>query len=330
MIPEKKLDAVKNALRAAFEVSEFEDISIMTSGLSSALVFRIVVKGKPYLLRIITRTDEMGDPTNQFANMKAAAEAGIAPPIWYMSIEDRISITDFVEDRQFPISEAKTKLPELIRRMHSLPPFHKLMNYQSNIDGFLRNFQDSKMLPEIITEELFKQYNRIFAVYPRNDQDLVSCHNDLKPENILFDGEKVWLVDWEAAFLNDRYADIAIVANFVVNSDEEEAEYLRSYFGETVDDYRHARFFLARQILHMHYIAIFMLFGAKGKPVDVDIIKPKFRDFHNQIWDGEISLASDEAKIKYSLVHMEQFLHNTKAHRFEDALHIVSSSHRLM
>ena len=125
MIPETKLNAVKHALQATFGVSESEDIRILTAGLISALVFRIVVQGNPYLLRIITRTDAMGDPTNQFANMKVAAEAGLAPRIWYMSIEDRISITDFVQARQFPVSEAKTKLPELLRRLHSLPPTNR-------------------------------------------------------------------------------------------------------------------------------------------------------------------------------------------------------------
>src|ERR1035437_5001389 len=51
---------------------------------------------------------------------------------------------------------------------------------------------------------------------PRLDADLVSCHMDLKPENILYDGRRVWLIDWMAAFLNVRYFDLAIVANFVV------------------------------------------------------------------------------------------------------------------
>ena len=61
---------------------------------------------------------------------------------------------------------------------------------------------------------------------------MVPSHDDLKPENILFDGHRVWLVDWEAAFLNDRYFDLAIVANFVVTNDAEERAYLQEYFGQ--------------------------------------------------------------------------------------------------
>jgi thiamine kinase-like enzyme len=50
---------------------------------------------------------------------------------------------------------------------------------------------------------LFRRYAAVTKVYPRND-DLVASHNDVKPENIVFDGDRVWLVDWEVAFLNDR------------------------------------------------------------------------------------------------------------------------------
>jgi len=101
MIPEAQTAVVGRALQEAFGVNDLEDIRRLTTGLSTALVFRIVVRGCPYLLRIITRTDAMNDPTRQFACMKSAAAAGLAPRVWYTSTEDRISITDFVEARSF-------------------------------------------------------------------------------------------------------------------------------------------------------------------------------------------------------------------------------------
>ncbi len=329
MIPEAKQSAVKDALKAVFGVSEYKDIRMLTAGLSSALVFRIVLKKTPYLLRIITRTDAASDPTRQFDCMEMAAKAEIAPRIWYTNIEDRISITDYVEAQPLSIEEAKTRLPKLLSKLHSLPPFPKVMNFQDTADIFIRKFQEAKILPENMTEELFKQYSRIAAVYPRNEEDLVSCHNDLKPENIIFDGEQIWLVDWEATFLNDRYSDLAVVANFLVKDEEDEADYLGSYFGESADEYRRARFFLARQITHMSYFTVFMLFGAKGNPVDVSIEKLDldFRSFHDRIWAGEISLASDEVKIQYALVHLQQIRRNLRTKRFEDALNIVSRYH---
>jgi thiamine kinase-like enzyme len=331
MIPEAKNDAVARALREAFGVSGYEDIQPLTGGMTAARVFRIVVAGHPYLLRLIMSTDAtpgpgQGDPTHQFACMRKASEAGIAPRVWYTSTEDRISITDFVEARPFPRTEALARLPGTLQRVHALPPFPRprLMNYLDAVDGFVRKFQAAKILPESETEELFQGYARVASVCPRHDSDMVSSHNDLKPENILFDGDRVWLVDWEAAFLNDRYLDLAVVANFVVTNDAEEEAYLRTYFGEAAGEYRLAQFYLMRQIAHMGYAMVFMRLGSGGKAIEPNTKAPGFRDFHNRIWAGEVSLANDERKLEYGKVHMNQVLQNLRAVRFREALRIVS------
>jgi len=85
------------------------------------------VHGHPYLLRIITRTDAMNDPTRQFACMKSADEAGLAPHVWYANIDDRISITDFVMARPFPRIEALSRIPATLRVLHTLPRFPKMI-----------------------------------------------------------------------------------------------------------------------------------------------------------------------------------------------------------
>jgi aminoglycoside phosphotransferase (APT) family kinase protein len=327
MIPEAKKAAVVRALRETFGVSEFDDMQIVTAGLSSALVFRIVVRGSPYLLRVITRTDAMNDPTRQFACMKSAAAAGLAPRVWYASTEDRISITDFVPARFFPATEAVVLLPVTLQTLHALPPFPRAVNYFDSVDGFVQKFQDARILPESETEELLQGYARVASVYPRHDSDMVSSHNDLKPENVLFDGDRVWLVDWEAAFLNDRYFDLAVVANFVVTNDAEEEAYLRLYFGEKAGEYRLARFCLMRQIAHMAYAMVFMRLGSGGKAIAPNAKAPGFRDFHNRIWAGDVSLVTDEAKLQYARVHMNQILQNMRTVRFQDALRIVSNCH---
>ena len=333
MIPETKKDAVERALQQAFGETAFEDIRMLTAGLSSALVFRIVVQGTPYLLRVLTSTDATpgpgrGDQTHHFACMSKAANAGIGPRIWYTSTEDRVSITEFIHSQPFPLKEALVRLPATLQTLHALAPFPRpaVTSYLDALDGFVRRFQAAKILPESETAELFEGYGRLAAVYPRNDSDLVSCHNDLKPENILFDGDRVWLVDWEAAFLNDRYCDLAVISNFVVTNDSEEEVYLRTYFGETASEYRAARFYLMRQILHVGYTVVFMLVGAGGKLIEPDTKVPDFRDLHNRIWAGEVSLATAAAKLQYARVHMNQALQNMRTPRFQDALQIVSGS----
>ncbi len=327
MIPQDKLAPVAQGLLEAFGTIDFSGISKITSGLSSDLIFRMVVHESPYLLRVMTRIDERNDPVRHFACVKVAAEGGLAPRVLYANTEDGILITDFVEEAPFSERQALTLIPATLGNLHALPPFPTAFNYVTMHKGFIWKFRTANLVPASEIEEGFARYDQVCAVYPRLDTDIVSCHSDLKPENIRFDGERVWLVDWQAAFLNDRYFDLAIVANFVIASDADEQTYLDAYFGHPPDEYESARFYLMRQVMHMFYAAVFLMLGSAGNPVNQDESLPSFRDFHQRIWAGEIDLADQAAKIVYGRVHWERFLQNVRQARFEEALGIVSDRH---
>lgn len=324
MIPEEKNAAVARALHETFGVTESADIRRMTKGLSSDLVFSVVVRGVPYLLRIITRTDERMDPDRIFACMSAAAEAGLAPSVRYANAEDGISITDFVEAVPFPETQALVQLPDTLRRLHALPPFPKTFNYVTAHNAFIWRFRKASLLPRGEVEEVFTRYEQVCAAYPRLDSDMVSCHMDLKPENILFDGQHVWLTDWQAAFVNDRYFDLAVAANFLLTNDADELTYLERYFGQRPNEYQRARFFLMRQVVHMLSATVFLMLGSPGKPINASEKIPSFRDFHRRIWAGETSLAGNDLKVAYGRVHWERLLQNMRQPQFAEALRIVS------
>src|SRR3954471_12136520 len=196
MIPENKQEAVKKALQSAFGTPKYDDIEQIFTGLSTALVFRIEVKGKSYLLKIITRTDDFGNPAQLYACMKNGAEAGIAPRVLYSSLEDKLSIIDFIQARPFSIAKAKDKLADVLRILHSFPPFQSTNHSLDTANRFIQKFREARILPGTTTDEFFLLFEEITSVYPRNKEDLVASFNDLKPENILFDGDRAWLVDW--------------------------------------------------------------------------------------------------------------------------------------
>jgi aminoglycoside phosphotransferase len=323
MIPQEKSAAVSRALNEAFGVTAAEDIRCITRGLSSDLVFRIVVRGAPFLLRVMTRMDERNDPVRVFTCMNMAAKAGLAPRVLYCNTNDGIAIIDWIDPVPLSETEALVQLPATLRRLHLLPPFPKTFNYVTAHNFFIWRLRTAGLLPDDQAEEVYHRYGQICAAYPRLDSDLVSSHMDLKPENILFDGRRVWLIDWQAAFVNDRYFDLAVAANFVVASDADERTYLEKYFGEPPDEYQLARFFLMRQVLHMLSAAVFLLLGSAGKPVGQSANPPSFRNFHSQVWAGQIDLADNERKVAYGMVHWRQLVQNIRQARLEEALRIV-------
>jgi hypothetical protein len=326
MIPEAKQLAVTRGLYTAFGVKEYEDIRLLTGGLSTALAFKIVVRKNPYLLKIM-RTEVISDPTLEFACQQTAAEAGIAPRIWYSNAEDRILITDFVEAKPYPEDLVPLIVPTL-RTLHSLPHFPKVVNYIDAGKGFIRRFQAAKILPESATGELFRRYADVVKVYPRNDSELVASHNDLKPQNMRFDGKRIWLVDWESAFLNDEYVDLAIVANFFVKDEVQEEGYLRAYFGEPAGEYRRARFFLMRQAVSMFYATLLLLEASRsGLVIEADMTTPGLREFHQDLILDKVDMMNPEAKLQYGMIHLRETLRNMRTPRFEDAVARVSGFH---
>jgi hypothetical protein len=328
MIPENKISDVKRALQLTFGVSDYDEIKRLITGLSNALVFRVVVRGKPFLLKI-ARTDFLSDPTLYYYScMKPAADAGIAPRVWYAGVEDGISITDYVELKPFPLADAKIKLADVLRKLHSLPAFTKTIHSLDTVNRFSKRFVEARLVPHDMTKEVFESLEQINAVYPKHREDLVPCHNDLKPENILYDGTRAWLSDWEAAFNNDRYSDLSIVANFLVANDADETEFLNTYFGRSVTEYERARFFLMRQIMHISYFTVFMVIVAsRREKIDLNSIEShEFRDFHDRMWEGRIDLGPNEPRLEYALMHLEQVKSNLHTKRFEEALKIVADA----
>lgn len=331
MIPEEKKAAVARALQETFGVSEPQEIRDLTERPGSNRAFRIVVRGSAYLLRINTR---LGDMKRHFDCMQAAAHAGLAPRVLYTDIEDRLSITDFLNAVPFPPQEALVRVRVALRTLHALPPFPKvtfnttctfLLNESRTLSDFLQKFRASNILPKHQTEELFACHKRLTAAYAPPDADMVPSHNDLfKPDNMIFDGNRLWLVDWEAAFQNDRYADLAVVANMIVANEQDEAAYLHGYFGAPPNEYQKARFYLMKQVAHMFYAIAFLTMGPSSKPIDWSEPVSAYRDFQQRFWAREATLNDNHEKTIFGRVHWNELARNMRQPRFDEALRIVS------
>src|SRR5215469_13411134 len=275
IVPEERQTAIDRALHETFSTTELDSFQRITIGNMTSRVFRIVVNGSTYILKIILRKD---DPTCHFNCMNVAAKAGLAPRVLYANIEDKVCITDFVNTIPLSADAALTRIPQTLRQLHALPLFPNraphlnttftfLLNEGPALDAFIERIQAASFLPD--RAGFVARLGELSAAFPREDSDIVSSHNDLfKPDNVLFDGRQIWLVDWEAAFRNDRYVDLAVVANMIVTTEAEESTFLQEYFGAPPNVYQRARLFLARQLAHMFYAAAFLMLGSIGKPID--------------------------------------------------------------
>jgi hypothetical protein len=121
VIPDEKKPAITRALFETFGVKVYEDIRPTSGEQSSVMVFQMIVREKPYLLKIMCK-EVISDPLNVFTCMKTAADAGITSQVRNANAEDRALITDFAAAKPSPDNLVALIAP-VLRKLHSLPDF---------------------------------------------------------------------------------------------------------------------------------------------------------------------------------------------------------------
>ena len=109
-------------------------------------------------------------------------------------------------------------------------------------------------------EELRKQYKSVV---------LVPCHCDYQPTNLVISGDKLYVLDWEFAGMNDPFYDIACYGNAGF---DKALALLECYVGHqpTEDELHRLYFHRAFQCLQWYNVAIFKDRVGLSKDLNMD------------------------------------------------------------
>ena len=97
-IPSAQSDIARAALKVVFGARPIEAIERVVGGITNALILKIQVSGRSYLLRVEGEPSPLRNP-HQYESMRIAAEAGIAPPIHHLDETAKVVVMDFIEQR---------------------------------------------------------------------------------------------------------------------------------------------------------------------------------------------------------------------------------------
>lgn len=321
--------AVARGLRSAFGTTDLDGARALGGGLSGARIHKIRVGGVPYLLRVEAERDAFRDPARAYACMRIAAQAFLAPRVRYADAGDGVAIMDFIDEKSLTFDfrgsreDLIVEAAHTVRALHAGPAFPPLVDYLDGMDALIAIFRERGLFAAGATEKVFELYGRLRACYRTDPADLVASHNDLNPRNILFDGQRLWLVDWESAFQADRYVDIACIANLFAQTDTEEDLLLRTYHGQAGEIAR-ARLYLMRQVNHLFYaVGLSNSVAEAGAPIG-SLDGPGLAQLHAGVTLGEVDLASASARLDYARARLAAALEGLSAPRFEQALAAIA------
>src|SRR5277367_2229286 len=103
LIAPERRDAAHAAIGAAFGARPVANLTLLKGGVSGALIYRVVVGDRAYVLRLEPERVALEHRERGFACMTAAAAVGVAPAVRYTDPAAGIAVLEFVAAR--PLAE---------------------------------------------------------------------------------------------------------------------------------------------------------------------------------------------------------------------------------
>jgi thiamine kinase-like enzyme len=190
-----------------------------------------------YVVRIPgERTSLLGiDRAYEAEAAQRAAELGIGPAVLGMLESVGTLVTELVDGHHLeptPFGERLDDVVDLVPRFHDSGPLGGAFPIHRIVEWHARDASAHGVMAPNSYERLHQQSRRIEAAFAKSPMPVVPCHNDLLPGNVLFADDRVWLLDFEYAGMNDVFFDLG---NLSVNSElnlESEERLLTLYFGQ--------------------------------------------------------------------------------------------------
>ena len=319
-------DSASAALSAAFGSVPIGAVTAMTAGATTASVYRVEVGERRYLLRIEGEPSTLRNP-HQYVSMRIATEAGIAPEIHHIDEVARIVVTDFVEQQPLktypggPRALAQA-LGELFSRVQATPVFPYYVNYADIVARLFGHVRRTGLFAAGALDAHVERLELHRKAYEAGASRLVSSHNDPTPNNILFDGERLWLIDWESACRNDPLVDAAIVLGQFARSRELEDVLLTAWFGRAPDEALRARLAPVRALTHLFYAGVMLSASAEASWAkdDTDLSAPTPEQFRLAIDEGRLTRGAAETKHILGKMYLASFLSGVAAPKHEAAV----------
>ena len=199
-------------------------------------------------------TETFIDRTRELGNHRAAAAAGVTPPLLHVIQPGDCTVVPFIEgETMHPESIAghPDRLEKIVAAMRT---YHDKAVFTNEIRVFdmIREYhgmqQDVGAPRPAETDWMVEQGARIEAAMKRDAPAFTACHNDLLSENfILAPDGKMWVIDWEYGGMTDPYFDLGDFCVETPLTEAEEQAILEQYCGGW-DEHRYARMMLHKLV----------------------------------------------------------------------------------
>ena len=239
------LKNLKETICECMGIQESEINKISPIGGMTNKNFKVCINDKSYVLRVPGNgTEEMISRQDEIKNAVYANRIGVDAELVYFNEETGVKISNFIENAQTLSPEAAKKQHNMKMVCNILRTLHnskEKMDNDFNIYEKIEKYENlSKKIDGLFYEDYYQVKDKIYYLKNIMNELEISytpCHNDTIAENFIKSSEdKMYLIDWEYAGMNDPMWDIA--AHSLENNftEDEEELFLKIYFKGNVEE----------------------------------------------------------------------------------------------
>ena len=225
------LDIIANTLHC--DLKEIVEIEALKKGMTNRS-FRFRCRDKRYIMRIPGEgTGKMINREQEYAVYQVVGKEGICDPVCYMNPKNGYKITEFLENTRVcdatDPEDVRTCM-RYLREMHSkrmkvghtFDIFQQIEQYESYWMGEPSIYRDY--------EETKKKMYELKKYIDVQEKEWTLTHIDAVPDNFLFANDRIYLIDWEYAGMQDPHVDVAMFAIYAMYDREKVEALIDAYF----------------------------------------------------------------------------------------------------
>ncbi len=246
-------------------------IVMRLEGGMSNYTYVVECQGKKYTYRVPGKfAERFVDRDDEWANIQEVDRLGLNNVTTYVEIRSGEKLAEYVEGTIMSTTDvvsynemsvkALKKIHNSDLKFKDYNAFGRLDTYQNYcIEMGFTHPQEYLDLRNKL-EELRKQYVSV---------PMVPCHCDYQPTNLVINGDKLYVLDWEFAGMNDPFYDIACYGNAGF---DKALSLLEAYVGHkpTEEELKRLYFHRAFQCLQWYNVAIFKDRVGLSKDLNMD------------------------------------------------------------